>query len=185
MTDSLIQNNTVRAAAKPSFQASNFTLVKGDKAKTRSHRHSWILMYWDHGWDSFDLSIRVFLQTKEWGEGSWQMDKAGFQTQRKGMMLKYWSKCYWKSEWFICLTKRKHHSQHTLLLNVFHRKIKDKTKNKTAKQPTTQAKQGEYPDIYYYIQKGGKQSMMQDRCPGNTGFAVWLFSAYRTFHSVA
>jgi len=36
-------------------------LVKGDKAKTRSHRHSRILMYWDHSWDSFDLSIRVLL----------------------------------------------------------------------------------------------------------------------------
>lgn len=137
----------IKAPVRPSFWPNNFILVKGDKAKSRSHRHSWIFIYWDHWWDSFDLSIRVFLQTEDWGKGAgrWIVEA---QTQRKGMDVKVLQQILMKV-WMMNLLVDHHRPPHTLPLDYL-QKEEQNFAMQSHNATITQLSQGEYTDIYYY-----------------------------------
>lgn len=96
----------------------------------------------------FDLSIRVFLQTEDWGKGAGRQIVEA-QTQRKGIDVKVMQQILMK----VCMMNLLGDGDrppHTLPLDHL-----QKEKQNYATQPHNATiklvSQGEYPDIYYYI----------------------------------
>lgn len=103
-------------------------------------------MYWDHWWDSFDLPIKVFLQTKDWGKGAGRWI-AEAQTQRKAMDAKVLQQILMEV-WMMNLLGDGGRPPQTTTHPTFGSSSKRKTK--LCKATITLVRWREYPDIYHH-----------------------------------